>query len=107
MKMSNKCQINYTISMEDPNNHVFNIKIEVDGYVGSFRHDFLEDTTRSGRALGTIAQYRGGASRSGRMKRSWAGRKRSRAGKKRSRQRKKRRVQKRISRFIKKGFSKV
>ena len=51
-----------------------------------FRHDFLEDTTRSGRALGTIAQYRGGASRSGRRKRSRSGsgrRKRGRSGSRR------------------------
>jgi predicted metalloprotease with PDZ domain len=33
--MSNKNQIKYTISMEAPHTHIFNVKIEVDGHIGN------------------------------------------------------------------------
>ncbi len=33
--MSNKCQIKYTISMEAPHTHIFNVNIEVDGHDGN------------------------------------------------------------------------
>ena len=33
--MSNKCQIKYTISMEAPHTHIFNVSIEVDGHDGN------------------------------------------------------------------------
>ena len=32
--MSNKSQIKYSISMDAPHTHIFNVKIEVDGHTG-------------------------------------------------------------------------